>query len=583
MKKGILILAVLLFLSCEVGAVQLNFKDSYLQHETAVGDFSTDILSPISREDIRVLKDDHIDVAAQYDVVRIGRKDYLWLVMPGNEGNYSVKVEGIVASVNGIPEIIDYQKDFVVGAGSVNYSIAPGAIFTSKDFKIAATVYGEEQTISTDFPSSRNLVIYPGTNYIDYSIAGLIGVQQGDLNIGAYKIPYYINGAEYICGDGRLDGPEVCDGENLNKTTCKKISSSYVGGELKCFSSCLKFDTGSCTLGTDKCDSDHFDLCVNSQNCTSAGGFWYNSTCNEYESGAVCDEQHVGLCVTQSTCTNADGYWYNASCHEDQQPVCGNGKVEKGEECDGKNLTSKDCDYFGYDGGTLSCVSSGEYSCSFNYSKCYVDTKQKAEFTFVPDRIKKTVLVDGDLHYTFEIKNIGSSELKDLSFDFNPAKFVISPASNFSIASNETKKFNITLNENWRGRPLKGVVVAYSGEVYEYLVLDFSFTTNSDEVSTEYTKGGNSNGQAYYCSELSGVACLSNEKCSGDIVNTIDLTNCCVGKCEAQSSGGFSWIGYLIAGIVLLGIAVIYLWFRKTGKTRNPLATRVSQIQRNLP
>ncbi|MEK9154726.1 MAG: cohesin domain-containing protein, partial [Patescibacteria group bacterium] len=47
-------------------------------------------------------------------------------------------------------------------------------------------------------------------------------------------------------------------------------------------------------------------------------------------------------------------------------PVCGNGIIETGEQCDSSNLGGASCTSQGYSGGTLSCSS----SCTFNTSNC---------------------------------------------------------------------------------------------------------------------------------------------------------------------------------------------------------------------
>ena len=48
-------------------------------------------------------------------------------------------------------------------------------------------------------------------------------------------------------------------------------------------------------------------------------------------------------------------------------PVCGNGAVEPGEQCDGSNLNGTTCQSLGFAGGTLSCRS----NCIFNTSGCF--------------------------------------------------------------------------------------------------------------------------------------------------------------------------------------------------------------------
>ena len=47
-----------------------------------------------------------------------------------------------------------------------------------------------------------------------------------------------------VCGDGRIDEPEVCDGEALNSTTCRSLG--FESGTLGCKASCNDFDTEAC-------------------------------------------------------------------------------------------------------------------------------------------------------------------------------------------------------------------------------------------------------------------------------------------------------------------------------------------------
>jgi hypothetical protein len=48
------------------------------------------------------------------------------------------------------------------------------------------------------------------------------------------------------CGNGVIEGTEVCDGASLGGQTC--VTQGFDGGALTCEPSCAAFDTGSCTL-----------------------------------------------------------------------------------------------------------------------------------------------------------------------------------------------------------------------------------------------------------------------------------------------------------------------------------------------
>jgi hypothetical protein len=65
-------------------------------------------------------------------------------------------------------------------------------------------------------------------------------------------------------------------------------------------------------------------------------------------------------------------------------PICGNGEVEYGEQCDGANLNFQDCTTLGYLEGTLFCS-----GCRFNPSGC-------SGIGAISSRISKTTTVIGD-------------------------------------------------------------------------------------------------------------------------------------------------------------------------------------------
>jgi hypothetical protein len=55
----------------------------------------------------------------------------------------------------------------------------------------------------------------------------------------------------------------------------------------------------------------------------------------------------------------------------DPNPVCGNGLVDDGEQCDGGNLGGFSCTDLGYSGGTLAC---DPITCTYDASGCVNNT-----------------------------------------------------------------------------------------------------------------------------------------------------------------------------------------------------------------
>ena len=166
--KRILIITVIfclvIFLSAAVFAVSSTIGDSYRQRETIIGQLGGNILQTIKPEQVKLLRD-HVPVAFDYDIKRLGNSHYIWLTAPQNEDEYTLVIEDIVEDSGNGPELVNYEKKFKVENGTIDYYIKPGFIFTSADFKIEARLFEDfSKTINVDFPEQRNIILNPGLN-----------------------------------------------------------------------------------------------------------------------------------------------------------------------------------------------------------------------------------------------------------------------------------------------------------------------------------------------------------------------------------------------------------------------------------
>jgi len=141
-----------------------------------------------------------------------------------------------------------------------------------------------------------------------------------------------------ICGDGVLEGDEMCDGSDFGGKTCSDLSS-YEQGEVLCTEDC-KVDLTQCHTcgngkveGSENCDRDN----LNGETCESLGG----ASGGELSCRADCSFDLTGC-----------------------GGLCGNGVMEEGEACDGEELGGATCEDFGFEGGELSCSSNCEYETS---------------------------------------------------------------------------------------------------------------------------------------------------------------------------------------------------------------------------
>jgi hypothetical protein len=72
----------------------------------------------------------------------------------------------------------------------------------------------------------------------------------GDDAVGDSDAGRDAGGSHASCGNGKVEGDELCDGSDLNKETCKTLGDGlYTGGKLSCTKKCV-FDVAMC-IGND--------------------------------------------------------------------------------------------------------------------------------------------------------------------------------------------------------------------------------------------------------------------------------------------------------------------------------------------
>ncbi|MFH1364893.1 MAG: DUF4215 domain-containing protein, partial [Candidatus Aenigmatarchaeota archaeon] len=130
-----------------------------------------------------------------------------------------------------------------------------------------------------------------------------------------------------VCGDKKITGEEVCDGNNKTKT-CQNFGYSNPNTSL-CSSDCLSYDLSQCV-----------------------------NVCGDgiLEPGEDCDDNNT-----------IDGDGCSIGCKL-EDAVCGDDIIGPEEECDNSNLNGHSCQDFGYSNkSTLTC--SGN-CLSFDLSQC---------------------------------------------------------------------------------------------------------------------------------------------------------------------------------------------------------------------
>lgn len=173
--------------------------------------------------------------------------------------------------------------------------------------------------------------------------------------------------------DGIQQPGEECDGVDLNDQTCTSLRlSEYVGGQLRCDSQC-RFDESlcrresQCADGERDIDEDCDGTDLGNATCQTVGALKRDD--RDFTGGVLgCTNNPDGKCVYDTS-----------GCIDD--PDCGNGRVERGEDCDVGQLRGATCTNLAnfaepgenppeFIGGRIGCNTGPGEDCSFDFSDC---------------------------------------------------------------------------------------------------------------------------------------------------------------------------------------------------------------------
>ncbi|MBU1219457.1 hypothetical protein KKF34_18615 [Myxococcota bacterium] len=209
------------------------------------------------------------------------------------------------------------------------------------------------------------------------------------------------------CGNNTIDGTEVCDGDDLDGSTCADYG--YNNGVLYCDTDCGNFNIQGCYNsittcgnnltepgegcdGTDvpscgsygmgtglvTCNADctidvsncSGDLCTNEDwyqdgwcdPCSAYGGVEDSVDCSSvcYAADGICRSYYDGL-LGMTTCM-----YYEGVEDPDCVGTCGDGIITVLEQCDGTELNGVTCESNGFASGTIGCSD----NCTLDFTNC---------------------------------------------------------------------------------------------------------------------------------------------------------------------------------------------------------------------
>lgn len=208
---------------------------------------------------------------------------------------------------------------------------------------------------------------------------------------------------------------------------------------------------------------------------------------------------------------------------------------------------------------------------AFAYSTSTETTPTSYErIRFFPRRIDATVLRSESSRFTLRVTNFGPA-LENIKLQYNDSYFKLKPSTISSLDANASIDLEIT-PQDYPNTINDRITLTADNSSYEIPVV-VRFTDNSSEVSLPTST---SSAQGFYCAELGGQVCLSTQQCSTSPVASLDVSQCCVGVCQAPTEKSYAWVGYIVGSIVL--IVMIYVAFRYF-KLKKPSADSIDLLK----
>ncbi|MCK5084211.1 MAG: hypothetical protein KAQ64_00970 [Candidatus Pacebacteria bacterium] len=262
--------------------------------------------------------------------------NYAYIDGFSTQSTINIATPGNPASVLAVDNINTGFETFTFDIfGDNAYASVEGVGLRAVDISVPEdVVLGETYVVSNDVVNEIMVdVVVDAVGHYAYAAAGEAGIRIIDLWA--------------VCGDGVLNGLEVCDGLDLGGETC--VTQGFAQGDLSCNPFCTAFDTSACVdCGTT--DGICPVGCTNPPDldCPSCEGVVCNTpgfceigtgVCKNVGGSAVCvypDDPNVcntpGFCqVEPGRCDKSDG-----SCRYSDDPgFCdsGDGDICTGDRC----------------------------------------------------------------------------------------------------------------------------------------------------------------------------------------------------------------------------------------------------------
>lgn len=210
----------------------------------------------------------------------------------------------------------------------------------------------------------------------------------------------------------------------------------------------------------------------------------------------------------------------------------------------------------------------GEYSVPLYINLDDKNTvSNKKGLYFEPVSIKRSVKSGDRPIYLINIRNYDDVNHKKVKLIYDKDIFFIAQDREFDIDKGGRFEFNLSFKKNIDKDISNEIKINYANSS-----LALPLEIKIDDTEESIVSKNNSSEFQYFCSELAGVKCVSNEICNGEVREGLDGT-CCLGSCQNQNveveSSSSEWIGYVLALLIFLILGYLVYRFKKAKEEGN--------------
>jgi len=190
-KLGVLLIAILTLI-VSVSAIETNLKTIYQPGQTLIAEFSGNFIDNPKAENI-LFYSGRAYIPLIYDLAKIQDKYYLYAILPIQERNYTLIIRNAHYLEANQEKQEDLQFNFSTQGNLSSFSVNPGFIITSQDFKIKVQA-NKNINLKSNFLNSTQEIAIPGNQQktLTFSVSNIKNFTFTNLLLAAEDMQYNI-------------------------------------------------------------------------------------------------------------------------------------------------------------------------------------------------------------------------------------------------------------------------------------------------------------------------------------------------------------------------------------------------------